>query len=108
MGHFGSLMALHDLGRLHEFEEEFAKFRANKDQHPEGVARIAAWTGNHDLALESLEKAIKQEGPEFLLSLSSGFYDKLKLDPRYDALLSKYGQHPDMREKIPFNFTPPG
>ena len=107
MGQFGRLMALHDLGRLQEFEEEFALIRANKDQHPKGVARIAAYTGNNDLALESLEKAVEQEGPGFLVSLSSGFYNKLKDDPRFDEFLRKYGYHPDQREKIPFKFTPP-
>ncbi len=107
MGQFGRIMALHDLGRLQEFDDEFAELRANKDQHPEGIARIAAWTGNNDLALDSLEKVVELEGPDSLSELSSGFYVRLKIDPRFDELLRKHGQHPDQREKISFNFTPP-
>ena len=79
------------------------------DTHPEGVARIYAWTGQYDLALEWLEKLVEMEGPEALSRLAdSGFYSKLARDPRFDALLRKHGQHPDPYEAIPFKFTPPG
>ncbi len=62
-----------------------------------------------DLALEWLEKYVARDGPESLAGiLDGGFYSKLALDPRFDALLRKHGQHPDQREVIPFRFTPPG
>ena len=72
------------------------------------MARIYAWTGENELALEWLEKFVEERGPEALSGLSRGFYKRLAHDPRFDDLLRKYGQHPDQREVIPFNFTPPG
>jgi tetratricopeptide (TPR) repeat protein len=108
-GQFGRLMALHDLDRLQEFEDEFARYRADNVGNPEGVARIAAWAGDNDVALEFLEKLVARDGPEVLVGTTTGgFYSRLKQDPRFDAMLRKYGQHPDQREKIPFDFTPPG
>ena len=106
---FARLFALHDLGRIQEFEQEFARLRTGPDQNPEGIARIYAWTGNNDLALEWLGKMVELEGPERLMHIGSGgFYDKLARDPRFDALLRKHGRHPDRYEAIPFKFTPPG
>ena len=108
MAQFGRLFALHDLGRLQEFEEEFALYRAENGDLPEDFARIYAWTGNNDLALEWLEKLVATHGPDSLRNITvGGFYDKLFLDPRFDALLRKYGWHPETQEKISFNFTPP-
>ncbi len=82
--------------------------QSDPDQHPEGIARIAAWTGDFDLAIESLEKTVEVEGPGILANIiTGGFCDKLKLDPRFDDLLNKHGQHPNTRKPIPFNFTLP-
>ncbi len=109
MRNYARIFALHDLGRMQEFEEEFARLRSEPDQGPEGIARIYAWTGNNDLALEWLEKMVETEGPvELSRLLNGGFYTKLARDPRFDDLLRKHGQHPDQREVISFNFTPPG
>jgi TolB-like protein/Flp pilus assembly protein TadD len=109
MAGFARLFALHDLGRMQEFEEEFARLRSDSDRSPEGIARVYAWIGNNDLALEWLEKLVETEGSEELRLLSDGgFYSRLARDPRFDALLRKHGQHPDQREVIPFKFTPPG
>ena len=106
---FARIFALHDLGRMQEFEEEFAGLRSDSDRSPESVARIYAWTGENDLALEWLEKAVVREGSGFLRYVGDGgFYNKLARDPRLDALLRKHGQHPDQREVISFEFTPPG
>jgi TolB-like protein/Flp pilus assembly protein TadD len=106
---FARVFALHDLGRIQEFDEEFARLRSDSDRSPEGIARVYAWIGNNDLALEWLEKLVETEGSEELRLLSDGgFYSRLARDPRFDALLRKHGQHPDQREVIPFKFTPPG
>lgn len=105
---FGKIFALHDLGHMEEFEELFEAFRNNEPDNYEGMARIYAWTGNNDLAMQHIEKILGQQGPEALdFVTSGGFYVKLRTDPRYDALLRKHGKHPDQRVKIPFNFTPP-
>ena len=106
---FARVFALHDLGRMQEFDEEFGRMLAYPDESPEGIARVYAWIGNNDLALEWLEKLVETEGPEELRLLSDGgYYTKLARDPRFDALLRKHGEHPDQREVIPFDFTPPG
>jgi TolB-like protein len=105
---FGRIFALHDLGRLHEFEEEFEQFRLEKPDNYEGIARIYAWIGENDLAFENLEKLAAARGPEALKDINiGGFYKKLKLDPRFDELLRKHGQHPDQQKRIDFKFTPP-
>jgi TolB-like protein len=106
---FARVFALHDLGRMQEFDEEFGRMLAYPVESPEGIARVYAWIGNNDLALEWLEKLVETEGPEELRLLSDGgYYTKLARDPRFDALLRKHGEHPDQREVIPFDFTPPG
>ncbi len=108
-GEFGKIFALHDLGRTEEFEESFAEYRNDEPDNFEGLARIYAWTGNNDLALENLEKFIAKEGPEAVrIMLSGGWYEELKQDPRFDEFLRKHGEHPDQQEKILFHFTPPG
>lgn len=107
-GSFGRMFALHDLGRMEEFEQAFDEYRKNEPDNFEGKARIYAWTGENDLAMENLEKLVEKEGPEMLrLTIGAGFYDKLYEDPRYDEILRKQGLHPDQQEKIAFNFTPP-
>jgi TolB-like protein/thioredoxin-like negative regulator of GroEL len=109
MAGFARLFALHDLGRMQEFEEQFGRLRADPDESPEAIARIYAWIGKNDLALEWLGKMVALEGPERLIGIGTGgFYNKLLGDPGFDALLRKHDQHPDRYEAIPFNFTPPG
>lgn len=101
-------MALHDLGRIEEFENEFALYRAENAEEAEGVARVYAWIGDYDSTIEWLEKLVEQKGPAELQALYNGFYSKIKADPRFDEFLRKYGQHPDQLEPISFEFTPPG
>jgi len=88
----GRILALHDLGRLDEFNAEFAKMRADPDEHPEGIARIAAWTGQNDLAFEQLELAIEREGTELVRALKRGadLYEPITSDPRWHELLERY------------------
>lgn len=88
----GRLLALHDLGRLEEFEAEFSKLRANPEVHPETHARVAAWTGQNDLAFEYLERAVEREGPAIVQSIKKGsdLYGPIKPDPRWQAFLDRY------------------
>jgi len=89
----GRLLALHDLGRLDEFNAEFASLRADPEQHPEGIARIAAWTGQNDLAFQQLELAIDREGAEVVRAIQRGadLYGPITRDPRWQALIDRYG-----------------
>lgn len=88
----GRMMAFHDLGRHDEFEAEFSKMRSDPEQHPEGIARIAGWTGQNDLAFEYLERAIDREGPNFVQDIKRGadLYEPITSDPRWQAFLDRY------------------
>jgi TolB-like protein len=88
----GRMMAFHDLGRHDEFEVEFSKMRSDPEQHPEGIARIAGWTGQNDLAFEYLERAIDREGPNFVQDIKRGadLYEPITSDPRWQAFLDRY------------------
>jgi len=86
----GRILALHDLGRLDEFNAEFAKLRADPTEHPEGIARIAAWTGQNDLAFDYMERTVKQEGPGIARDLKTDLYEPIKTDPRWQEFLERY------------------
>ena len=108
MGTFGRIFALHDLGRQDEFKEAFGAYLDAVTSNHEGIARIYAWTGETELAIEYLQKTLDERGAGDIRSIiSGGFYRRIKADPRFEAFLGKNGQHPDMLEPIPFNFTPP-
>jgi len=86
----GRVLALHDLGRDDEFDAEFARMRADTEEHPEGIARIAAWTGQNDLAFEYMARTIDREGPGIVRVFKTDLYEPIKSDPRWQALLDRY------------------
>lgn len=88
----GRMMALHDLGRHDEFEVEFSKMLSDADMHPEPIARIAAWTGQNDLAFEYLERTVDREGPGIVQDIKRGsdLYGPVKSDPRWHAFIERY------------------
>lgn len=91
MGKLGRVMALFELGRMDEFETEFAAFREAEPDSWESIARIYAWTGQNDAAFRYLESMIEAEGPEVADYAKSAMYARLSTDPRYDEFLEKYG-----------------
>jgi adenylate cyclase len=86
----GRLLALHDLGRMAEFEHEFAQLRAKAD--PEPIARVYAWIGEKDLAFHWLNEAAKQDSTAVAESIGvwESLYMKLNPDPRWEAFSRKY------------------
>jgi TolB-like protein len=88
----GRMMAFHDLGRDDEFKAEFSKLLSDPEQSPESIARIAAWTGQNDLAFEYLERAIDREGPEYVQDIKGGadLYAPIQSDPRWQSFLERY------------------
>lgn len=98
----GHLLALHDLGRTQEFEDEFVEFREGGAGNPEGIARVYAWTGNNDEAFRWLERMIEQQGPESVDLIGTELYSKLHSDPRWPAFLEKYGKPPEDLSHIIF------
>ena len=108
LGKFGKIFALHDLGRIDEFETQFAELRNNPEKRPESIARIYAWTSNNDKAFEWLDKAIETQGTEIIGNIDTDLYEKIKPDPRWRALREKY-EEDETAEEIEFNITlPPG
>jgi len=104
----GVIMALHDLGRMDEFEERFASLRGDEPD-AESIARIYAWIGNNDEAFEWLDTMIAADGPDSLRGVRGGFFEKIISDPRWRVLRDKYGYEDEPVEVIEFNYSlPPG
>jgi tetratricopeptide (TPR) repeat protein len=104
----GMIMALHDLGRMDEFEERFAGLRDN-DADAESIARIYSWVGNNDKAFEWLDKMIAADGLDSLQRAQGEFYENITSDPRWRVLRDKYGYEDEPVEAIEFNYSlPPG
>jgi TolB-like protein len=99
----GRMMALHDLGRHDEFEVEFSKLLSESEESPESIARIAAWTGQNDLAFEYLEYAVEKHGASIALSVRTDLYEPIKSDPRWQAFLERYNAAGEDLSGIRFN-----
>lgn len=99
----GRMMALHDLGRHDEFESEFSTMLSDAEENPEGIARIAAWTGQNDLAFEYLEYAVEQYGPSVAQSVRTDLYEPIKADPRWQAFLERNDATDEDLSHIRFN-----
>lgn len=86
----GVILALHDLGRVSEFESRFSRLRDALNR-AEPIARIYAWTGNADTAFAWLDKAIEQDGPGIFAGIDTPLYEKILLDPRWRELRKRQG-----------------
>ncbi len=110
---YAIMFALHDLGRMEEFEARFAE-RIKKEEEgdgygTEGVARLYAWMGNNDKAFEWLDKAVKFHGPDQIDLIDTDYYENIKSDPRWRALREKHGYFDVPIEGIEIDVTlPPG
>ena len=102
-GELGRIMALHDLGRRDEFEAEFSRLRSNPDEHPEAIARIAAWTGQNDIAFEYLRHTVELDGPQWAQLVKTDLYEPIKSDPRWQEFLDRYDASDDEMDNIRFN-----
>ncbi len=98
----GRLMALHDLGRQDEFEAQYSKM-ISEMVAPEGIARVAAWTGQNDLAFEYLELAVEEYGPSIARTVRTDLYEPIKSDPRWQEYLERYGATDQEFSQIRFN-----
>lgn len=102
----GAIMALHDLGRTEEFESRFSRFR-DEEKNEESIARIYAWIGDNDKAFEWLDKAIESDGPNLVAWIDTDLYDKIKPDPRWQALRDRYGVRDVPRDEVKFDYSLP-
>jgi len=99
----GRAMALYDLGRTAEYEQQLAAVREQSDNQPEALARIYAWTGQNDLAFEWLEKTVERFGASIAVALKNDLYAKLRSDPRWPAFLERNGASDARLEDIEFD-----
>ena len=102
----GSIMALHDLDRIEEFESRFARFRDGIDGN-EGVARIYAWIGDNDKAFAWLDKMIETDGSEMVRLINTDLYAKIKTDPRWQKMRSAHGFDDSAIETVDFTYSLP-
>jgi tetratricopeptide (TPR) repeat protein len=88
----GQLLAYYDLGRMDEFETGFSAMLNDPEKHPEGIARVAAWSRQNDLAFEYLERAMALQGPGYIQSIKRGsdLYQRIQSDPRWQAFFDQY------------------
>jgi tetratricopeptide (TPR) repeat protein len=89
----GYIAALHDLGRHDEAAAALAKqieqFETGEGT-AEAIARMYAWLGDTGKAFEYLEMAM-QEDSRTATGLGTDFYNRIRGDPRWDEMLTRYG-----------------
>jgi TolB-like protein len=99
----GRLGALYDLGRVREFEEEFAAFRRANQDDPLAIATVYAWDGGNDAAFEWLEKYIDLQGAIAAGVVMNITFSRLRSDPRFQRFLDKHGYEVPNLSHIEFN-----
>jgi adenylate cyclase len=99
----GRMLALHDLGRMDEFERDFERFRESHPDEPEGIARIYAWTGNRDQAFHWLDVMVEKQGPQSVNLVKTDLYSKIQDDPRWQAFLERNDANDQDYANIRFN-----
>ena len=101
--HAGLAMALHDLGRSAESDEQLTllldKFG---DRNPEGVAQVYAWRNEKDAAFEWLNRFIETKHPTVVLILLEPVYRNLHDDPRWLELREMLGYSDEQLATVDF------
>jgi adenylate cyclase len=83
-----SPILLHAAGRRAEAEVALkGLIEVWADEWGQGIARVYAYMGDHDRAMEWLERAYQQKDPTLYNIVDSPFYESLADDPRYKAFL---------------------
>jgi TolB-like protein len=99
----GRLMALYELGRYTEFEDEFARARDEGKFGPEATARIYAWSEQNDEAFRWLDKMVAMHGSASAHNVKTDLYRRLHGDPRWLAFLEEHGATDEKYSSISFN-----
>ena len=102
----GRAMALHDLGREGESGAAIEDLIESwGDSYPLEIAQALAYIERTDEAFEWLSKSIADNAIELQTRYPSPLFNKLHVDPRWDALLEQVGRAPAQVEQIPFTLT---
>jgi TolB-like protein len=99
----GRLLALYELGRYAEFEDEFARARDEGEFDPEATARIYAWAEQNDEAFRWLDEMVAKYGPASAHIVKTDLYRRLHADPRWLAFLEKHGATDEQYSSISFD-----
>jgi len=99
----GRLLALYELGRYAEFEDEFARARDEERFDPEATARIFAWAEQNDEAFRWLDEMVAKYGPASAHIVKTDLYRRLHADPRWLAFLEKHGATDEEYSSISFD-----
>jgi len=88
-----SSVILHRLGRIPEAEDNLAHINRPADQECATVQRAGTYAqwGETELAFESLDQAVHYGDPGLAQLLVDPFMDPIRDDPRFVALLEKFG-----------------
>lgn len=90
--HTGLAMALHDLGRSEESDEQLAILvESFSEQYPDAVAQVYAWRNEKDAAFDWLKRFEAKNDPGTTLILLNPVYRNLRDDPRWTAVRDKLG-----------------
>ena len=102
-------MALHDLGRLDEFEAALTELRDTwGNQSPLAVATVYAYTNAADAAFEWLERVLDEEyHPRRFSIVRDPWFRNLHSDPRWEQILERLGVAPGQLETLDFQLTLP-
>lgn len=104
----GTAMALHDLGRLTEFNDALQSLKKTTGvDWPPAVAYVYAWIGDKEAALDWLYKAKDSDPIWFTRELQDPVYDNLHDDSRYWSLLEEIGTTPEQLAELDFKITLP-
>jgi len=102
-GILGRLLALYELGRYAEFEDEFARVRDEELFNPEATARTYAWARQNDEAFRWLDEMVAEYGPASAHIVKTDLYARLHADPRWLAFLEKHGAADEEYSSISFD-----
>ena len=103
----GMALAMFDLGRLEESADYMDRLLKEWPQEYYIIAEGYAWMGDADAAFEALEKYVADTPHEFWGVFQRTLYRRIHSDPRWQAMLEKYGVTPQQLAEIPFKIKTP-
>lgn len=102
-GHSGLAMALHDLGRSEESDQQLALLvEGFGETYPHSIAQVYAWRNEKDAAFEWLKRFEEKKVPDMTLVLLNPVYSNLRDDPRWTPIRERLGLSDEHLERLEF------